>query len=134
MLTLGKRPETMTLLSPKVSLSDFLLPSFYLYILAYEKAKTAFNPLLNSTPTFRQKKKSSKKKILSALTGKQRLAHTPNSKPKLDAVLDLKEEDEENEGPGGDGGSRKGILTEEELWARLDELEKLEELQDEQDR
>lgn len=62
MLTLGKRPETMTLLSPKVSLSDFLLPSFYLYILAYEKAKTAFNPLLNSTPTFRQKKKVLKKK------------------------------------------------------------------------
>lgn len=45
-------------------------------------------------------------------------------------MLDLKEEDEE----GNDGGGRKGILTEEELWARLDELEKLEELQDEQDR
>ncbi len=77
-----------------------------------------------------QTQKKSTKIILSALTGKQRLAHKPNSKPKLDAVLDLKEEDEE----GGDGGSRKGILTEEELWARLDELEKLEELQDEQDR
>lgn len=50
----------------------------------------------------------------------------------MDAVLDLKEEDEENEGEGRDGGSRKDILTEEELWARLDELEKLEELQDEQ--
>lgn len=48
--------------------------------------------------------------------------------------MDLKEEDEENGGEGGDGGSRKGIMTEEELWARLDELEKLEELQDEQDR
>lgn len=62
--------------------------------------------------------------------GKRRIAHRPNSKPKLDAVLDLKEEDEE----GNDGGGRKGILTEEELWARLDELEKLEALQDEQDR
>ena len=51
--------------------------------------------------------------------------------------MDIKEEDEENEGEsgdGGDGGSRKGIMREEELWARLDELEKLEELQDEQDR
>uniref|UniRef100_A0A4W6EUI8 URI1 prefoldin like chaperone n=1 Tax=Lates calcarifer TaxID=8187 RepID=A0A4W6EUI8_LATCA len=66
--------------------------------------------------------------------GRQRIAHKPNSKPKLDAILDLKEEDEENGGEGGDGGSRKGIMTEEELWARLDELEKLEELQDEQDR
>ncbi|XP_047453098.1 unconventional prefoldin RPB5 interactor 1 [Mugil cephalus] len=67
--------------------------------------------------------------IDSAITkGKQRIAHKPNSKPKLDAVFDLKEEDEENK------GERKNILTEEELWARLDELEKLEELQDEQDR
>nr|XP_046250038.1 unconventional prefoldin RPB5 interactor 1 isoform X2 [Scatophagus argus] len=66
--------------------------------------------------------------------GKQRIAHKPNSKPKSDAVLDLEEEDEEKEGEGRDGGSRKGIMTEEELWARLDELEKLEELQDEQDR
>lgn len=62
--------------------------------------------------------------------GKRRVAHRPNSKPKLDAVLDLEEEDEE----GNDGGGRKGVLTEEELWARLDELEKLEALQDEQDR
>lgn len=68
---------------------------------------------------------------MSASTGRQRIAHKPNSKPKLDVVFDLKEEDEENE---GDRGSRKGIMTEEELWARLDELEKLEELQDEQDR
>lgn len=67
---------------------------------------------------------------MSALTGKQRIAHKPNSKPKLDAVLDLKEEEEEE----NDEGSRKSVLTEEELWARLDELEKLEELQDEQDR
>lgn len=47
--------------------------------------------------------------------------------------MDLKEEDE-NEGEDFDGGRRKGTLTEEELWARLDELEKLEELQDEQER
>ncbi|XP_040895019.1 unconventional prefoldin RPB5 interactor 1 [Toxotes jaculatrix] len=66
--------------------------------------------------------------------GRQRIAHKPNSKPKLDAVFDLKEEDEEHDGEGRDGGSKKGIMTEEELWARLDELEKLEELQDEQDR
>lgn len=72
----------------------------------------------------------------SAVTkGKQRIAHKPNSKPKLDVVWDLKEEeDEENEAESKDGGSRKGVMTEEELWARLDELEKLEELQDEQDR
>uniref|UniRef100_H3CSH1 Protein phosphatase 1 regulatory subunit 19 n=1 Tax=Tetraodon nigroviridis TaxID=99883 RepID=H3CSH1_TETNG len=62
--------------------------------------------------------------------GTRRIAHRPNSKPKLDAVLDLKKEDEE----GDDGGGGKGILTEEELWARLDELEKLEALQDERDR
>lgn len=72
--------------------------------------------------------------ILSALKGKQRIANKPNSKPKVDAVLDLKEEDEEKEGECRDGGSRKGVMTEEELWARLDELEKLEELQDDQDR
>ncbi len=64
-------------------------------------------------------------------SGKQRIAHKPNSKPKLDAVVDLQEENDEED---GDRGSRRGILTEEELWARLDELEKLEELQDEQDR
>ncbi|KAL6107054.1 uri1 [Pungitius sinensis] len=62
--------------------------------------------------------------------GKKRIAHKPNSKPKLDAVLDLKEEDEENV----EEGSRKCTTTEEELWARLDELEKLEELQDDHDR
>ncbi|XP_035498509.2 unconventional prefoldin RPB5 interactor 1 [Scophthalmus maximus] len=66
--------------------------------------------------------------------GRQRLALKPNSKPRLDAILDLKEEDEENDGESGYGGSGKGIVSEEELWARLDELEKLEELQDEQDR
>lgn len=67
----------------------------------------------------------------SALTGRQRIAHKPNSKPKSDVVIDLQEEDE---GEGRDGGSSKGVMTEEELWARLDELEKLEALQDEQDR
>lgn len=44
-------------------------------------------------------------------------------------MLDLNEEEEEK-----DGGSSKGVLTEEELWRRLDELERLEELQDERDR
>ncbi|XP_062246125.1 unconventional prefoldin RPB5 interactor 1 [Platichthys flesus] len=67
--------------------------------------------------------------------GRQRVAHRPNSKPKLETILDLKEEDEEeNKEESSDEGSRKGIVTEEELWARLDELEKLEELEDEQDR
>ncbi|XP_033824062.1 unconventional prefoldin RPB5 interactor 1 [Periophthalmus magnuspinnatus] len=58
--------------------------------------------------------------------GKRRIAHKPKSKPKLGPVIDLKEEDEEEEGE-----VRKSVLSEEELWARLDELEKLEELQDE---
>lgn len=49
----------------------------------------------------------------------------------MDVMFDLKEEDE---GESRDTGSRKGNMTEEELWARLDELERLEELQDEQDR
>ncbi|KAK7891661.1 hypothetical protein WMY93_023624 [Mugilogobius chulae] len=61
--------------------------------------------------------------------GKRRIAHKPKSKPKLGPVIDLKEEDEEDEGE-----VRKSVLSEEELWARLDELEKLEQLQDEQDR
>ncbi|KAK2841998.1 hypothetical protein Q5P01_012198 [Channa striata] len=61
--------------------------------------------------------------------GRHRVAHKPNSKPKLDVGFDTQKEDEENE-----GDSRKDIMTEEELWARLDELEKLEELEDEQDR
>lgn len=53
----------------------------------------------------------------------------------MDVVFDLKEDDDdvEDEGESGDTGNRKG-MTEEELWARLDELERLEELQDEQDR
>ncbi|XP_030645968.1 unconventional prefoldin RPB5 interactor 1 [Chanos chanos] len=57
--------------------------------------------------------------------GKQRLAHKPHSKPKEEYVLELEE---------GDGGGHRGLLSEEELWARLDELERLEEEQDEQDR
>lgn len=69
-----------------------------------------------------------------ATKGKQRIAHKPNSKPKVDVVLDLEEEDEENEGEDRDGTGIKSVMTKEELWARLDELEKLEELQDERDR
>ncbi|XP_037538684.1 unconventional prefoldin RPB5 interactor 1 [Nematolebias whitei] len=69
-----------------------------------------------------------------ATKGKQRIAHKPNSKPKIDAAFDLKEEDEENDEETGGSGTKRGTLIEEELWARLDELEKLEELQDEQDR
>ncbi|KAI4825414.1 hypothetical protein KUCAC02_021094 [Chaenocephalus aceratus] len=72
--------------------------------------------------------------------GRKRIAHKPNSKPKLDAILDLKEEEEEEEEEeeikveGGDTERRIGTITEEELWARLDELEKLEQQQDDQDR
>ncbi|CAL1595605.1 unnamed protein product [Knipowitschia caucasica] len=61
--------------------------------------------------------------------GKRRIALKPKSKPKLGPVIDLKEEDEEDEGE-----AHKSVLSEQELWARLDELEKLEQLQDEQDR
>ncbi|XP_077372750.1 unconventional prefoldin RPB5 interactor 1 isoform X1 [Festucalex cinctus] len=63
--------------------------------------------------------------------GKRRVAHRPNSKPKLETVLDL---EEENEGSGEEvqqHGSTKSFMTQEELWARLDELEKIEELENE---
>lgn len=79
--------------------------------------------------TFSLKMLRNELKVFFALTGKQRKAHKPNSKPKVDTVLAVKEEVEENGGEA-DGG----VMTEEELWGRLDELEKLEELQDEQDR
>ncbi|CAN9498754.1 unnamed protein product [Ophioblennius macclurei] len=75
-----------------------------------------------------------------AAKGKQRIAHKPNSQPKRDAVLDLREEDDDVNGDeggdnsGGGGEGRQGVMTEEELWARLDELEKMEALEDEQDR
>ncbi|XP_077597588.1 unconventional prefoldin RPB5 interactor 1 [Stigmatopora nigra] len=67
--------------------------------------------------------------------GKRRVAHRPNSKPKLETVLDLVEEEEEIDGKGDarPNGSTGGAMTHEELWARLDELEKLEELQNERD-
>ncbi|GCC25768.1 hypothetical protein chiPu_0004179 [Chiloscyllium punctatum] len=58
--------------------------------------------------------------------GKQRRAHKPkeNPKPKEVFVSELE---------GGDGGGdcKSSFLTEEELWARLDELEQQEEMQDE---
>lgn len=54
--------------------------------------------------------------------------------PKVDAVLDLREQAREGDGEGEEEGGEKCAMTEEELWARLDELEKLEALQDEQDR
>ncbi|XP_061891306.1 unconventional prefoldin RPB5 interactor 1 [Entelurus aequoreus] len=66
--------------------------------------------------------------------GKHRVAHKPHSKAKLDAVLDLEEESEESREETQQNGSTKGFMTQEELWARLDELEKLEDLQDEHDR
>jgi len=124
MLTLEKTAKTLTLLSLKVSFSAFLPPSllFTHHEKHYEKH---YEKLLhNLRLTF----------ILPDSTGNQRKAHKPNSKPKLDAVLHLKKEVEENGGESEDGGSGKDATTKEELWARLDELEKLEELQDEQDR
>ncbi|XP_029490459.2 unconventional prefoldin RPB5 interactor 1-like isoform X1 [Oncorhynchus nerka] len=63
--------------------------------------------------------------------GKQRVALKPHTKPKMEAFVKIEEE----EGGGeGDGGSRKGVLSEEELWARLDELEAKEKLEEEHDR
>lgn len=69
-----------------------------------------------------------------ALEAKHRVAHKPNSMPKADAVLDLRELDGKTGREGEDEGGQQSVMTEEELWARLDELEKLEALQDEQDR
>ncbi|XP_017545011.1 unconventional prefoldin RPB5 interactor 1 [Pygocentrus nattereri] len=63
-----------------------------------------------------------------ATKGKHRMAHKPNSKPKEEYVVQLEEDIRE------DGESNKGVLSEDELWARLDELERLEEEQDERDR
>ncbi|KAG7468609.1 hypothetical protein MATL_G00144910 [Megalops atlanticus] len=60
--------------------------------------------------------------------GKRRLAHKPNSKPKVEHVVEVQEEE------GGGSGGGRGVLSEEELWARLDELEAQEEQLDEQDR
>lgn len=63
------------------------------------------------------------------------MANKPNSKPKEEYVVQIEEEEEEEEeGKNVDGGNSKGVLTEEELWARLDELERLEEEQDERER
>ncbi|XP_043562798.1 unconventional prefoldin RPB5 interactor 1 isoform X1 [Chiloscyllium plagiosum] len=58
--------------------------------------------------------------------GKQRRAHKPkeNPKPKEVFVSEL-------EGSDGGGDCKSSFLTEEELWARLDELEQQEEMQDE---
>lgn len=73
--------------------------------------------------------------LVVAPQAKHRIAHKPNSMPKVEAVLDLRETTGEKEGgEAEDGGGEKCVMTEEELWARLDELEKLEALQDEQDR
>lgn len=66
--------------------------------------------------------------------GKHRLAHKPNSKPKQEYILELKDnkekEDEEEEDDDDDEERKAKVLSEEELWARLDELERQEELQD----
>ncbi|TRY85231.1 hypothetical protein DNTS_009269 [Danionella cerebrum] len=60
--------------------------------------------------------------------GKHRLAHKPNSKPKQEFIVKLEEEQEKEEEAGDD--RKAAVLSEEELWARLDELERQEELQD----
>ena len=56
------------------------------------------------------------------------MAHKPNSKPKVDTVLNLSDEEEES------GGCKYGVLSEEELWTRLDQLEKLEEEEEQEER
>ncbi|XP_041047340.1 unconventional prefoldin RPB5 interactor 1 isoform X1 [Carcharodon carcharias] len=61
--------------------------------------------------------------------GKHRKAHKPKENPKPKEVFVAELED----GDGG-GDCKSSILTEEELWARLDELEQQEEMQDEIDR
>jgi hypothetical protein len=61
--------------------------------------------------------------------GKQRVALKPHTKPKMEAVVKMEEG-----GGEGDGGSRREVLSEEELWARLDELEAKEKLEEEHDR
>lgn len=70
-------------------------------------------------------------KCIVNLTGKHRVAHKPNSKPKEEYVIQQEEEEEEKH---ENEENINGVLTEEELWARLDELERLEEEQDERDR
>ncbi|XP_063802114.1 unconventional prefoldin RPB5 interactor 1 [Pseudophryne corroboree] len=57
--------------------------------------------------------------------GKQRTAHRPHSKPKAaqSSQVDFRE--------GGSEGSEKGFVDDAELWARLEELEKQEELRGE---
>ncbi|XP_028815142.1 unconventional prefoldin RPB5 interactor 1 [Denticeps clupeoides] len=62
--------------------------------------------------------------------GKRRVAHKPNSRPRVEHVVDLEED-----GDGEEHGRMAGwVLSEEELWARLDELESAELLQDQHDR
>ncbi|MBN3305960.1 RMP protein, partial [Amia calva] len=61
--------------------------------------------------------------------GKQRLAHKPNSKPKIQDFFESNVEGEE-----GDSKGMSSLLSEEDLWARLDELEAQEEQLDHQDR
>ena len=66
--------------------------------------------------------------------GKLRVALKPHSKPKMEAVVKIEEEEDEEGSGEGDGGSRRRVLSEEELWARLDELEAQEEQEEEHHR
>ncbi|XP_021430108.2 unconventional prefoldin RPB5 interactor 1 [Oncorhynchus mykiss] len=66
--------------------------------------------------------------------GKLRVALEPHSKPKMEAVVKIEEEEDEEGSGEGDGGSRRRVLSEEELWARLDELEAQEEQEEEHHR
>ncbi|KAL0968488.1 hypothetical protein UPYG_G00267530 [Umbra pygmaea] len=58
--------------------------------------------------------------------GKRRVALKPHSKPKMEAIVKIEEEEEV--------GDRTRVLSEDELWARLDELEAQEELEEKLDR
>lgn len=55
------------------------------------------------------------------------MAHKPNSKPKQEFVLELQQEKDDDD----EEEVKKELRSEEDLWARLDELELQEEMQDE---
>ncbi|XP_010881651.2 unconventional prefoldin RPB5 interactor 1 isoform X2 [Esox lucius] len=64
--------------------------------------------------------------------GKRRVSLKPHSKPKTEAIVKMEEEEEEE--MLNAEGSKRGVLSEEELWARLDELEAQEQQEEELDR
>lgn len=62
-------------------------------------------------------------------TGKYRIAHKPHSKPKVSDVFEV-----DFPANGSDTKSKGHFQSEEELWARLEELERQEEILGELDR